>query len=262
MTHMKTKFIGAIALMAFATITLNSCKKPAPAGSLPTEGKVDLQFDHKWGPSNAPFTMNTALTHPATGETMTFTTLKYYISNVKLKKEDGTWWTQPESYHLIVVGDNVAPKIQLEKVPVGKYTAIEYTIGVDSTRNVSGAQTGALAPSNGMFWSWLTGYIFIKAEGTSPDSGASSGEFKYHIGGFRNENNTNAVRVNTQDFPNLLNVDGHDGHNAKVHFYVNTARFWHGGISLQDMHTVHMPGANALIIADNFQGAFIVHHIH
>lgn len=259
---MKTKFIGAIALMAFATITLNSCKKTTPADPLPTEGKVDLQFDHKWGPSNAPFSMNTTLTHPATGETMTFTMLKYYISNIKLKKEDGTWWTQPESYHLIVVGDNVAPKIQLEKVPVGKYTAIEYTIGVDSTRNVSGAQTGALAPSNGMFWSWLTGYIFIKAEGSSPDSGASSGEFKYHIGGFRNENNTNAVRVNTQDFPNLLNVDGHDGHNAKVHFYVNAARFWHGGISLQDMHTVHMPGANALTIADNFQGALVVHHIH
>lgn len=259
---MKTKFLGAFALLALAPMNLSSCKKPHPAEPHPTEGKVDLQFDHKWGPSSAPFTMNTALTHPATGESITFTTLKYYISNIKLKKEDGTWWVQPESYHLIAVGEDVAPKILLEKVPLGKYTAIEYTIGVDSTRNVSGAQTGALAASNGMFWSWLTGYIFIKAEGTSPDSGASNGEFRYHIGGFRNENNTNAVRVNTQDFPSLLNVEGHGGHNAKVHFYVNAARFWHGGISLQDMHTVHMPGANALMIADNFQGAVIVHHVH
>jgi hypothetical protein len=259
---MKTKFFGALALLAFATLTLNSCKKPHPAEPHPTEADVEIQFDHKWGPSYANFSMNTEMTHPASGETMTFTTLKYYISNVKLKKEDGTWWTQPESYHLITVGSNTAPSINLEKVPVGKYTAIEYTIGVDSTRNVSGAQTGALAPSNGMFWSWLTGYIFIKAEGTSPDSGASNGEFKYHIGGFKNENNTNAVRVVTLDFPSLLNVEGHEDHPSKVHFYVNVARFWHGGLSLQTMHTVHMPGANALIIADNFSGAFIVHHVH
>jgi pyruvate/2-oxoglutarate dehydrogenase complex dihydrolipoamide acyltransferase (E2) component len=173
--------------------------------------------------------------------------------------------TQKGLIEVEVFEDGIVDKLMInegEKVPVGTYTAIEYTIGVDSTRNVSGAQTGALAPSNGMFWSWLTGYIFIKAEGTSPESGASNGEFKYHIGGFKNENNTNAIRVNTQDFPSVMNVDGHEGHNSKIHFYVNAARFWHGGISLQDMHTVHMPGANAQTIATNFQGAFVIHHIH
>ena len=247
--------------MIFAASTLNSCKKKEEHPHA-TEGDVELEFDHKWGPAFAAFAMNTEMTHPATGEKMTFTTLNYYISNVKLKKEDGSWWTQPESYHLIKVTENSAPKIKLEDVPVGKYTAIEYTIGVDSTRNVSGAQTGALAASNGMFWSWLTGYIFVKAEGTSPDSGASNGEFKYHLGGFRNENNTNAIRTNTHDFPGVLEVKGEHDHHAKVHFYVNCARFWHGGISLQDMHTVHMPGANALILADNFREAFLIHHIH
>ncbi len=258
---MKTKFFGALALMIFAASTLNSCKKKEEHPNA-TEGDVELEFDHKWGPAFAAFAMNTEMTHPATGEKMTFTTLNYYISNVKLRKEDGSWWTQPESYHLIKVTENSAPKIKLEDVPVGKYTAIEYTIGVDSTRNVSGAQTGALAASNGMFWSWLTGYIFVKAEGTSPDSGASNGEFKYHLGGFRNENNTNAIRINTQDFPGVLEVKGSHEHHAKVHFYVNCARFWHGGISLQTMHTVHMPGAKAITLSDNFREAFLIHHIH
>jgi hypothetical protein len=257
--------INSIALaLALATIAVSgtSCKKKNPEPEpQATEGKVELQFDHKWGMNWDAFSMNTALTHPGTSEQITFTTLRYYITNVKMKKEDGTWWTQPESYHLISVNENTAPKIDLDAVPVGKYTAIEYTIGVDSTRNVSGAQTGALAPSNGMFWSWLTGYIFIKAEGTSPQSGAANGEFKYHIGGFKEENNTNAIRTNTTDFPGVLEVKGGE-HHAKVHFYVNCARFWHGGLSLADMHTVHMPGANARTIADNFQGAFVVHHIH
>jgi hypothetical protein len=258
---MKLNFLGALALMIFAASTLNSCKKKEELPNA-TGGDVDLQFDHKWGPAHAAFSMNTEMTHPATGEKITFTKLNYYISNVKLKKEDGTWWVQPESYHLVKVNENTAPKIKLEDVPIGKYTAIEYTIGVDSIRNVSGAQTGALAPSNGMFWSWTTGYVFIKVEGTSPNSGASSGEFRYHIGGFRNENNTNAVRSNLQELPGVLVVkSGHENH-AKIHFYVNSARFWHGGISLQDLHTVHMPGTNANTIADNFSGAFLIHHIH
>lgn len=258
---MKLNIFALAFAMATVVYTTTGCKKKE--NNPPhTDGDVELEIDHKWGMNWAPFSMNTEMTHPSTGEKMTFTTLRYYISNIKLKKEDGSWWSQTESYHLVTVNQNTSPKIELEKVPVGKYSAIEFTIGVDSTRNVSGAQTGALAPSNGMFWSWLTGYIFIKAEGTSPDSGASNGEFKYHIGGFRNENNTNAVRIKTIDFPVILEVKGGDDHKAKVHFYVNCARFWHGGLSLQNIHTVHMPGANALTLADNFKDAFIVHHIH
>ena len=259
---MKSNILTLATFMASLSFLFFSFKKETPEPE-PTSGNVELQFDHKWGMNWAPFSMNTEMTHPATGEKMTFTTLNYYVSNVKLKKQDGSWWTQPDSYHLVKITDaNTAQKVRLEDVPLGKYTAIEYTIGVDSTRNVSGAQTGALSPSNGMFWSWLTGYIFVKAEGSSPDSGAANGQFKYHLGGFRDENNTNAIRTRTIDFPGVLDVKADDGHGAKVHFYVNTARFWHGGISLQDMHTVHMPGANAMTLADNFSEGFIVHHIH
>lgn len=258
---MKTNF--KFAMLALALIGgVVSCKKdspePNPDPAPATSGTVTLEFDHKWGMNWDDFAMNTAYTHPGTSEEITFQTLKYYITNVKLKKADGTWWEQPESYHLVVVGENSSPKVEIANVPVGTYTDIEYMIGVDSTRNVSGAQTGALSTANGMFWSWNTGYIFIKAEGTSP--AAPSGGFSYHIGGFKDENNTNAIRVNTNNFGGNLSVTG-TGH-PKVHFYVNAARFWHGGISLADLHTVHMPGANALTLADNFKDAFIVHHIH
>jgi len=259
--EMKSLFIRMGLLLTFMLFVLVGCKKDKPDPIIdptPTSGTVKLKFDHKWGMTWDAFTMNTEHIHPSTSEAITFTTLKYYISNVKLKKEDGTWWEQPESYHLITVDDNTVPEISLENVPTGNYTEIEYMIGVDSTRNVSGAQTGALSTTNGMFWSWTTGYIFIKAEGTSPD--APSDFFSYHIGGFKEENNTNATRVNTQSFDGMLSVTG--SNHPSVHFYINVARFWHGGISLADLNTVHMPGANALTLADNFRGAFIVHHIH
>ena len=62
-------------------------------------------------------------------------------------------------------------------------------IGVDSIHNCSGAQSGALDPVNGMFWTWSTGYIFLKLEGHA-DASASSGHiFEYHIGGYAAPNN-------------------------------------------------------------------------
>ena len=240
-------------------VGLSACKKDNTDPS-DEQSFVDLEFDHKWTNNWAPFSMNTEMNHPS-GQQMTFTTLNYYISNVRLKKEDGTWWKAENSNYLIKVGENTSPKIRIEDVPIGKYTDIEYMIGVDSTRNVSGDQSGDLSPAQGMFWSWNTGYIFIKAEGSSPQSGAANETFSYHIGGFKNEFNQNATRINSHSFGSDLNVRS-ENNTAKVHFYVNAARFWHGGLQLSDMHTVHMPGQNAMTLADNFSEGFIVHHIH
>lgn len=261
---MKTNntFKGIIMLITAFALMLSSCKKDKEEDNTPdpTSGTVVVKFDHKWGNSGGPFFMNQDITHPGTGETINFQTLNYYISNVKLQKEDGTWWVENESYHLVKVQANsTVQDIALNNVPLGNYQAIEFTIGVDSTRNVSGAQTGALSTTHGMFWSWNTGYIFIKAEGTSPQS--PNGGFSYHIGGFRESNNTNAIRINNLNFGGeTLGVTG--SNNPRIHMFVNAARFWHGGISLADIHTVHMPGANAITLADNFKDAFVVDHLH
>jgi hypothetical protein len=58
-------------------------------------------------------------------------------------------------------------------------------LGVDSIRNVSGIQTGALDPLKGMFWTWNSGYVMAKLEGSSESSNSAGNRFTYHIGGFR-----------------------------------------------------------------------------
>src|SRR5690606_2936849 len=75
--------------------------------------------------------------------------------------------------------------------------------GVDSLRNVSGAQTGALDPVHGMFWDWNTGYIMAKFEGNAPAS-PSNGKLLYHVGGFSGEHNT-LQRV-TLNLPNTMKL--------------------------------------------------------
>ena len=100
----------------------------------------------------------------ASGENFSVTNFRYYISNVKLIKDDGSKYSVPNSYFLIDANDTNSLKVNLANIPGGKYTGVEYLIGVDSARNVAGAQTGALDPVNGMFWSWTQGYIFLKLE--------------------------------------------------------------------------------------------------
>lgn len=245
--------------LLFAAV-LFSCTKetptPTPDPVVPEKSTVQLKFEHVWGPSMGAFAINQALVHPLTSNEITFTLLNYYVSNIKLQKADGSSYVQPESYHLVRLSSGSMADLVLSDIPVGDYTGITFTIGVDSARNVSGVQEGALSPSNGMFWSWNTGYIFIKAEGRSPQ--ASSGNFTYHIGGFSGENN--AIRTVTLPFNGELRV--RKNAEPSIHFNVNAARFWHGGIQLADLSTIHMPGANAALIATNFQGAFSVDHLH
>lgn len=116
-------------------------------------------------------------------EYFTVTKFNYYISNVRLKKADGTWYTEPNSYHLIRHLDQQT-SFDMANFPPGEYTDISFLIGVDSLRNVSGAQSGALDPVHQMFWDWNTGYIFLKLEGFFSSPTVSEGEYAIHVGGF------------------------------------------------------------------------------
>lgn len=177
--------------------TLISCKKDEPVPApVDTTGAVKMKFAHVWQNETVPFYLGSEYIHSTTSDTLTFNTLMYYVSNIKLKNENGEWWVHPESYFLINASSAASCEIEILDVPNGKYTDIAYTMGVDSTRNVSGAQTGALSTAHGMFWGWNTGYIMIKAEGTSPNSSVNS--FTYHLAGFSGD--YNIVKENTTSF--------------------------------------------------------------
>lgn len=218
----------------------------------PQTQDVTIHMDNKWNGSE--FSLNTALTHPTTSDELTFTTFKYYVSNIQLKKADGTWYVQPESYYLVDASQG--EMFVVPNVPAGTYTEMKYTMGVDSTRNVSGAQTGALSTANGMFWSWNSGYIMAKAEGTSPQSG--TGSFTYHLGGFMGSNNT--VEEKTVVFGGNLNVGS--GGSPKVHLGVDVSSMWTTLGSVSGVNAIHMPGANAVTMLGDFHDGITFMMIH
>lgn len=232
-----------------ATNFSEKAKKDNGSCSYPVKetGAVYLKLDHQWGSdANNVFHLNTTYNHPTTGDELRFTTFNYFISNIQLKKDDGTWWTMPDSYFLVNLSQDGSSMLKLENVPTGKFTEVSYLIGVDSTRNVSGAQTGALTTTSGMFWSWNTGYIMVKAEGTSPQS--SNGNFKFHLGGFSGQ--YSILNTKTATFgAEQLNYTGQN--QAMIHLSVDPSKLFTSLGSVSNLNTIMMIGANAKTMAND-----------
>lgn len=249
-TRFMTKFqlFYLILLIGFTSL---SCKKekPEPITETATSKNVTVSINHFWGDENTPLSLNHEYTHPETGEDFTFQACNYYLSNFQLRKNDGTWWSHPHAYHLIRVTDSHNYEFELTDVPFGEYDALRFLIGVDSAKNVSGAQAGDLAPSNAMFWSWSTGYIMIKLEGNS--SFANWEFFSFHIGGFRDLDNTNVTRWKEFNFEeNKLDVKSSTS--SKMTLNVDVSKTWNTNNSITEFSSLHSAGDLGHTMADQF----------
>lgn len=256
------KTIKYFTLVLLATTLFIGCDKDEttpPDGN--KTGIFKLELEHVFASQG--FQLNS--TNPFTtenNEQVTFTTFKYFVSNIKLQSANGTW-VQPESYYLIDIANGAKPVLTLNNVPENDYTAIEFMIGVDSTRNVSGAQTGALATTTGMFWTWNSGYIFLKAEGTSPQ--ANGGNFVYHVGGFGGANKTQRlVNISFGSTKAIVREDAA----PQAHLMVDVAKLFNGAAGTTDNWDISavsefmMPGQDASRMANNYQTMFAFDHLH
>jgi len=110
--------------------------------------------------------------------------LRFYISNIRFFNKDLLVYQEQNSFHLCdaaIPNSNRFLMRQSEKIV---YDKLQFDIGIDSITNVSGALGGALDPTNGMYWTWQSGYINFKLEGRSTSCNTRNNEFQFHIGGY------------------------------------------------------------------------------
>ena len=177
--------ISPVPLFVAIVFLFSSCQREVDL-ILKQKTGVDIQFSHQV--DDQPLDYGNTYTNPL-GEDYTVTKFKYYISKIRLENTAaGSHSAEDDNYFLVDEGQADSKKISFN-AETGNYNAVSFLLGVDSIRNVSGAQTGALDPANDMFWTWNSGYIMAKLEGQSSFSTLINNEIEYHIGGFKGTDN-------------------------------------------------------------------------
>lgn len=220
----------------------------------PVPDKFVIRFENYAGDKK--LALDTGTYFNQSGQAFTVTNFKYYISHITLQNADGQIYTKEDGYYLIRQDDESTWTVELDDVPQGSYSSISYMIGIDSLHNCSGAQSGALDPINGMFWTWNSGYIFLKLEGKSPASKQPGHIFEYHIGGYKEP--SDFIRTASMSFekgPLKINP----GKTTTLYIKTDVAKILQGSSqidfaklsSVTDFH-------NAGKIADNYKNMFSI----
>lgn len=247
---------------------LQSCKSGPDPG---TNNTLTLSFTNQIG--NQLVSLGNEKYKNAAGEDFTITTLNYFISNISLKKSDGTLYTLPQdsSYFLVKETNMASKKIVLRGVPTGEYTELRLMIGVDSLRNTMdiSRRKGVLDPGDathdgdGMYWSWNSGYIFMKLEGTSPQipaDPAGNRKYRYHIGGFGGYNAKTFNNLRTVTLPlGRLSAKTGPAQQPTIEITADIAKVFDGPqkISLALYPTV-MFADFSTVVANNYAGMFTI----
>ncbi|MDR6193442.1 hypothetical protein QE357_000494 [Siphonobacter sp. BAB-5404] len=274
LSHIHMKFHSFLFItFAFLTSVLSSCTKetPSPVTAGDTNDVI-LEFDNRVGAQKLVLGETTYQT--GTGESFTVSTFNYFISNVSLKKTDGSSIKFPNQYFLIRQVDNKTWEPVLKNVPAGDYQEVTFTIGVDSAKSVSpvAERTGVLDEGSygedGMYWGWNSGYIFLKLEGTSPTApanGAGIRRFQFHVGGFGGMTGAtvNNLRTVTLPFPQNQLATVRKNIAPTIHVITNLQKLFSGKttVKIADTPAIHMPAA-AVPLANNYVNMFTVDHTH
>ncbi len=201
---MRTKLFISIAIVA-GTFAFSGCQKEGCTDSnainydenakkddgscvynTDTTSEISLHFHAKLGTTD--FAYGTEVTNWE-GRKMKFDIAQVYLSGFAFYDDNGTKNLIEDSYVLAKAGTMM---YDLGTITNDHYHSFGFSVGVDSVANhsdpASWPSSNALSSNNPdhAFWSWNSGYIFIKMEGmvdtTADMSGTANAPFVYHVG--------------------------------------------------------------------------------
>ena len=195
---------------------------------------LSLKINTKWSGRN--LNLNTSYISKQK-DTIMISQLKFYISDFQVKYEDNTILTDKNS-HLIDFEKPNTTLFAITKNNKKEIKNIKFSIGVDSLNSVSGALSGDLDPSNGMYWAWQSGYINMKIEGISSSCKTRKNGFNFHVGGYLNPYYAmRKIEIPINKLQNQINLT------------LDLERFF-SEINLKEMNSVMIPGNDAMALAN------------
>ncbi|WP_298223375.1 MbnP family protein [Flavobacterium sp.] len=170
-------------------------------------------------------------------DTLQLETFRFYVTDIEIHYADNSS-IKTKGSHLVDIELPASQKITLGLNQKKEIKFVNFSIGVDSLSNVSGALSGDLDPAKGMYWAWQSGYINMKVEGKSMSCKTRKNQFQFHIGGYLKPNN--ALRIVTLNAPK---------NSATIDVDVNAAAFF-AEVPLSETNSIMIPGKRAMQLAD------------
>ncbi len=264
---MKKYNLYIIALLVLVATTASSCKKnDTPAGS----GPVTFHFDNRYGATD--LALGTTYT-TSNGESLTPTTFNYFVSNFVLIKADGTQYTVPKDkcYHLVREGVDSSAELTIQDIPAGDYTGVKFIIGVDSAKNTApvSERTGDLdvaGAASDMYWTWNSGYIFYKLEGTSPqapyDSMMQMAMMYYHVGGYGGMSSATINNIRTTTLTTSTAIQVRAGKHPKAYVYADVDAVFNNPVQITiAADPGHMFDQFSTTISANYADMFSINRV-
>ena len=238
-------------------VSFYSCsKEDTKVGDDTVSGTVNLKFENFVG--NELLSLSSSDNHyvNTNGDSFSVNMYKYYISNIRFVKADASEYHDESNCFLIDAAEPVSLNRFISKVPAGTYTAVKLLLGIDSTRNVSGAQSGDLDPMYGMFWAWSTGYIMAKVEGRFTNDQGVNTPMSFHLGGFSGK--YSVLKEVTIPLPQDLKIA--DQTTSTITFKSDVLKWFEAPIliSFNNLSNVGAAGEDAANIANNYKNAFSI----
>lgn len=246
------KSLPGVAMLVFCSVMMLWSFSFKPGHSEP--GKLKITFVNT--ANGKAIVLRDSMYVNAFGERYSVSKLKYYISHASVPGNSQP--AEADPYHLINAADT-SNSFEIA-LSAGRYHHLQFDLGVDSSSNNSGAQTGALDPMNDMFWTWNTGYVMFKLEGTSDASNADMHRIEHHIAGYKGQNNV-VTRINL-GFPatKLLQIEA--GKVTSLTIKMDLDRYWKGATNtmISEAPLCTTTGQLATKISTNFAGMFSIDH--
>jgi hypothetical protein len=205
--------------------------------------ELNLQFNVKL--NNEILELNKQYFLNSVNDSIKIETLKFFVSEFKFLKDKTVVDSLSKKIHLINLENESSIYLTGKRSNNFIFNKISFNIGIDSLTNVSGVFGGDLDPTNGMYWTWQSGYINFKMEGKSNACPTRNNFFQYHIGGYLTPYNT--LRTVELD---ILNEEV-----AIINLDINT---FLSDINLTETHSVMSPNEAATAIADIFPKVFTI----
>jgi len=187
---------GFFFLLFIGLLSLSACKKdkitPPPDPITPSSNKGTLTLSFRVMSDTMVVNSYDTLVHytSQSGRKYSISLAKMYLSSIVLIREDSSEFQVAGKYVLVdalhsnfIIGDTI---------PAGKYIGLKFLAGVDKAgmednlNHTSYPSDHPLYVGNNMYWTWNTGYVFLKMEGKMDSSAVLSGlvnrMYEIHIG--------------------------------------------------------------------------------